>query len=124
MVVIVSVIFVVCWTSGAVTYLVAFYSPLFGAGDVAYVTQSTVVTFNSAIKQIVYALINQQFSKKIKNMMCGCRCHSNGNGIHPTREERVMEDLSQTVQPVPETEDTAHSIETLAKNLRNSLPRR
>ena len=107
MVVIVSIIFVVCWMSGAITYLVAFYSPLFGPGDVAYVTQSSVVMFNSAINPIVYALINQQFSKKIKNMMCRCRCRSNGNGIYSISKERVMEDLSKTTQPVPETEDTA-----------------
>ena len=107
MVVIVSVIFVMCWMSGAITYLVAFYSPLFGAGDVAYVTQSTVVMFNSAINPIVYALINQQFSKKIRNMMCRCRCRRNGNGVHSISEERAMEDLDKTTQPLPETEDTA-----------------
>ena len=88
--------------SGAVTYLVAFFSPVFGAGDVAYVTQSTVVMFNSAVNPIVYALINQQFSKKIKYMMC-CRCRS---GVYPVREEQNLEDLNQSVVPVPETEDT------------------
>jgi len=88
--------------SGAVTYLVAFFSPVFGAGDVAYVTQSTVVMFNSAVNPIVYALINQQFSKKIKSMMC-CRCRSR---IHPVREERNLDDLNPSVVPVPETEET------------------
>jgi len=103
MVVTVSAIFALCWTSGAVTYLVAFFSPVFDAGDVAYVTQSTVVMFNSAVNPIVYALINQQFSKKIKYMMC-CRCRS---GINPVREEQNLKDLNQSVVPVPETEDTA-----------------
>ena len=103
MVVTVSAIFAMCWMSGGVTYLVAFFSPVFGAGDVAYVTQSTVVMFNSAVNPIVYALINQQFSKKIKYMVCcGCR-----TGIKPVREERNLEDLNPSVVPVPETEDTA-----------------
>ena len=103
MVATVSAIFAFCWMSGAVTYLVAFFSPVVGAGDVAYVTQSTVVMFNSAVNPIVYALINQQFSKKIKYMMC-CRCHS---WIYPVREERYLADFNQSVVPVPETEDTA-----------------
>jgi len=84
---------------GAVIYLVAFFSPVFDAGDAAYVTISTVVMFNSAVNPIVYALINQQFSKKIKYTMC-CRCRS---GTNPVREEQNLEDLNQSVVPVPET---------------------
>ena len=103
MVVTVSVIFTLCWISGAVTYLVAFYSPVFGAGDVAYVTESTAVMFNSAVNPIVYALINQQFSNKIKYMMC-CRCRS---GIYLARKERNLDDPNQSVVPAPETEETA-----------------
>ena len=103
MVTTVSAIFALCWMSGAATYLVAFFSPVFGAGDVAYVTQSTVVMFNSAVNPIVYALINQQFSKKIKYMMC-CRCHS---GIYPVREERNLADLNQSAVPALDTEETA-----------------
>jgi len=88
--------------SGAITYLVAFFSPVFGAGDVAYVTESTVVMFNSAVNPIVYALINQQFSKKIKYMMC-CRCRP---GIHSVRKERNLDDRNPSVVPVPEREET------------------
>lgn len=99
MVVTVSVIFAMCWMSGAITYLVAFFSPVFGAGDVAYVTQSTVVMFNSAVNPIVYALVNQQFSRKIKYMMCcGCR--------HPAREEPNMQHINEILPPMQQTEDT------------------
>ena len=103
MVVTVSAIFAMCWMSGGVTYLVAFFSPLFGAGDVAYVTQSTVVMFNSAVNPIVYALTNQQFSKKIKYMV-HCRWRTE---IKPVREERNLEDLNPSIVPVPETVETA-----------------
>ena len=103
MVVTVSVIFALCWMSGATTYLVAFYSPVFGAGDVAYVSESTVIMFNSAINPIVYALVNQQFSNKIKYMLC-YRCRS---GIDPARKERNLGDTNLSVVPVPETEETA-----------------
>ena len=103
MVTTVSAIFALCWMSGAATYLVAFFSPVFGAGDVPYVTESTLVMFNSAVNPIVYALINQQFSKKIKYMMC-CRCHS---GIYPVREERNLADLNQSAVPALDTEETA-----------------
>ena len=105
MVVTVSVIFAMCWMSGAITYLVAFFSPLFGAGDVAYVTQSTVAMFNSAVNPIVYALVNRQFSRKIKYMMC-CSCRSISNEVHPAREERKMQHISKTLPPIPEPEDT------------------
>ena len=89
MVVTVSVIFAVCWICEAITCMVATFTPAYGPGDVAYVTQSTVVMFNSAINPIVYALINQQFIQKIKYMMC-CRCRPE---IHPIREGRKMEDI-------------------------------
>ena len=105
MVVTVSVIFAMCWMSGAITYLVALFSPLFGPGDVAYVTQSTVVMFNSAVNPIVYALVNQQFSRKIKYMMCCC-CRSISNGVHPAREERKMQYINKTIPPIPQTDDT------------------
>ena len=106
MVVTVSVIFAMCWMSGGITYLVAFFSPSFGAGDVEYVTQSTVTMFNSAVNPIVFALINQQFSKKIKFMMCyPCRKRMI-NGVHPIREDQSMEDFSKTLPPVQETEET------------------
>lgn len=105
MVVTVSVIFAMCWMSGAITYLVAFFSPVFGAGDVAYVTQSTVVMFNSAVNPIVYALVNQQFSRKIKYMMC-CRCRSISKGVHPSRKEPNMQHIDEILPPMQQTEDT------------------
>ena len=105
MVVTVSVIFAMCWMSGGITYLVAFFSPVFGAGDVAYVTQSTVVMFNSAINPIVYALVNQQFSRKIKYMMC-CGCQSISNGIHSATEEPNMQHINEILPPMQQTEDT------------------
>ena len=105
MVVTVSVIFAMCWMSGAITYLVALFSPVFGAGDVAYVTQSTVVMFNSAVNPIVYALVNKQFSRKIKYMMC-CRCRSISKGLHHSRKEPNMQHIDEILPPMQQTEDT------------------
>lgn len=105
MVVTVSVIFAMCWMSGAITYLVALFSPVFGPGDVAYVSESTVIMFNSAVNPIVYALVNQQFSRKIKYMMC-CRCRSISKEIHPAREEPNMQHINEILPPMQQTEDT------------------
>ena len=105
MVVTVSVIFAMCWMSGAITYLVALFSPVFGPGDVAYVTESTVVMFNSAVNPIVYALVNQQFSRKIKYMMC-CGCRSIGNWVHPAREKPNTQHINEILPPMQQTGDT------------------
>lgn len=70
MVIIVSVIFGICWATLQVCFTLmdvasVSISPL--PFDVAF----TMVLFNSAINPFVYALLNQQFKEKMKGMICG-----------------------------------------------------
>ena len=84
MVIIVSVIFGVCWVTDRINYVMVHYSPSHAFLSLA--GSNTMVLFNSAINPIVYALVSQRFREKLKRMMC-CRCH----GGHPARESERME---------------------------------
>ena len=69
MVVIVSVIFGVCWGTIQLLYsLMSFTS--FQAGPVVIAISNVMVLFNSAANPFVYALFNQNFREKMKGMAC------------------------------------------------------
>ena len=73
MVVIVSVIFGICFgTSTAVYFLTDVAS--YNIGPIPVAIADTMVLFNSAVNPFVYALLNQQFREKIKGMIrcTGC----------------------------------------------------
>lgn len=74
MVVMVSVIFAVCWLADGIIYVLGFYSSTHKANDVTFAIAFTLILFNSAINPFVYALVNERFWEKIKKMVC-CKCH-------------------------------------------------
>ena len=84
MVIIVSVIFGVCWVTDRVNYVMVHYSPSHAFLSLA--GSNTMVLFNSAINPIVYALVSQRFREKLKRMMC-CHCRRE----HTARESQRIQ---------------------------------
>ncbi|XP_078349143.1 pyroglutamylated RF-amide peptide receptor-like [Oculina patagonica] len=70
MVVIVSVIFGICWGADLVVYTLIF-SASYNIGSVPVAIINTMVLFNSAVNPFVYGLFNQQFRNKFKVMVSG-----------------------------------------------------
>lgn len=66
----ISVIFGICWGTEAVVYLLRHFSSL-NTGSVPIAITNKMVLFNSAVNPFVYALLNQQFRRKMKRMTCG-----------------------------------------------------
>ena len=81
MVVTVSAIFGISWGTSSVVYVLKhFTSHNIGNGAIT----NTMALFNSAVNPFVYALLNQQFREKIKEMMCCAFCST--SGIRATRK--------------------------------------
>ncbi|CAH3137743.1 unnamed protein product, partial [Pocillopora meandrina] len=70
MVIIVSVIFGICWATLQVCFTLMDVASV-SIGPLPFDVAFTMVLFNSAINPFVYALLNQQFKEKMKGMICG-----------------------------------------------------
>ena len=78
MVVTLSIVFGICWGTDQVIF--SFKS----AGPVSVAFANTMVMFNAAVNPFVYALLNQQFRTKMKQMIC-CKARR----VHPTEGIRA-----------------------------------
>lgn len=72
MVVIVSAIFGISSGTSSVVYVLKHFTP-YKIGNVAII--NTMALFNSGVNPFVYALLNQQFREKAKELPC-CACPS------------------------------------------------
>ena len=81
MVLIVSLVFAVCWLTDASNFILSDFSVVRNSLPIALT--NTLILFNSAINPIVYALVNQRFRRKFKSMIC-CFSRRTRNIVNPT----------------------------------------
>ena len=88
MVVIVSVIFVISWGTDRILHILDMGS--YELNPFAIPIGHTMIMFNSAVNPFAYALINQRFREKIKEMICCCS-RSASPRVHGARESQGVE---------------------------------
>ena len=94
-VVVVSVIFGICWITDSIVYIVSHFSTdSFGAA--VYSISNTMIMFNSAVNPFVYALLNQRFREKIRSTIT-CKASSLRVRVHPTRSEPPTIELASSI---------------------------
>ena len=70
MVLVVSVIYGICWLPNLIIYALNYFSPSQNYGDVTYITSIVVVTCNSTVNPFIYVFVNQRFRSKVKSLLC------------------------------------------------------
>ena len=83
MVIMVSLIFAVCWLTDSFSYWLKYNTPIEKLEVVTYATP-IMIMLNSAINPFVYALMNQRSREKMKDMMCRTK------RIYAVRESRAQ----------------------------------
>lgn len=89
MVVAVSLIFGISWGTDTTLHLlkdVASYK----LKPVVFPVANEMIMFSSAFKPFAYALLNQQFRKKVNGMIC-CSTSSSAPRVHAAREPHGIE---------------------------------
>ena len=79
MVIVVSILYAICWLPNLVIYMLSKFTPdLFGHGSYffadAFVISVVLVALNSAMNPFIYALHSTNFRKYIKGALC-CRTY-------------------------------------------------
>ena len=100
-VVVVSVIFGVCWITDSIVYIVSHFNTE-SFGPAVYSVSNTMIMLNSAVNPFVYGLVNQRFRRKIK-IMLGCTFTSRVR-VHVSRETHSTEMWNSTISRHPEEE--------------------
>lgn len=95
MVIIVSVIYVICWFPQLTMYLLSYISPSNNFGDLGYVISVAMVTVNSAVNPIIYSFQNERFRKHLRRLM-----HCGNRQVEPSIEGSVaVPVMNSTVNP-------------------------
>ena len=108
MIVAVSIIFGICWGFDQVVYTLMFTAS-YDVGPIPVAIANTMVLLNAAVNPFVYALLNQQFRKKAKRMLC-CG-FSSINKIHTTgtSDATDVQLANSSTQPTQMTNTTQAS---------------
>lgn len=86
MVIVVSVIYGICWTPGLVIYALVHFSSKHNLGDAPDIISTVLVTCNSTVNPMIYAYVKGRFRKHFKELLC---CKSGRrNRIHAVRRGR------------------------------------
>ncbi|XP_031566386.1 substance-K receptor-like [Actinia tenebrosa] len=81
MVVIVSVVYAVCWLPEETVYLLHHYDQPFNNNDVIYNICVVLATFNSAINPFIYTLQSEKFRNCLIRLVCLRRFRRNSVGV-------------------------------------------
>ena len=103
MVVTVSAILVISWGADGILHLIQEYAGTVKLSPLATPIAHTIMLFNSVVNPFAYALLNQRFRTKVKEMVCS-RCF--GTRVHPMspqQSERQDNEVAISTGNIPMT---------------------
>lgn len=87
MVVIVSVVYLVCWTPNLTLYFLSYCGLKYDFSDHHYIIGNILITCNSAINPFIYCLQSQNFREHLKKLFCKNRVYPIRNPSTPPRKD-------------------------------------
>ena len=106
MVVVVTVIFAICWGMDSVMHLIADVIS-YDIGPLAIPIAHTMIMFNAAVNPFAYALINQRFRQKIMEMFCKRR--SKVYQVRNIRSTNKSQNSMEMIAPCTVASDSAET---------------
>ena len=102
----ISAILVISWGADAILHLVQEYAGSVKLSPLTTPIAHTIMIFNSAVNPFAYALLNQRFRKKMKQMVCprcfGTRVYS----VYARQRERQDNEVAIRPDDIPMTQRT------------------
>ena len=103
MVVSISAILVISWGADGILHLIEEYASFVKLSPLTFPIAHTIMIFNSAVNPFAYALLNQRFRTKMKQMVCprsfGTRVYS----VTARQRERQDNEVAISTGDIPMT---------------------
>ena len=103
MVVTISAILVISWGADGILHLIHEYADSVKLSPLTTPIAHTIMIFNSAVNPFAYALLNQRFRTKVKEMVCS-RCFATRvHPMSPQQSERQDNEVAINTGNIPMT---------------------
>ena len=104
MVVTVSTILVISWGADGILHLIHEYAGSVKLSPLATPIAHTIMIFNSAVNPFAYALLNQRFRTKVKQMVCLRSFATRVHPMYPQQRERQDNEVAISNGNIPMTQ--------------------
>ena len=104
MVVSISAILVISWGADGILHLIHEYAGSVKLSPLATPIAHTIMIFNSAVNPFAYALLNQRFRTKVKQMVCLRSFATRVHPMYPQQRERQDNEVAISNGNIPMTQ--------------------
>ena len=106
MVVSISTILVISWGTDGILHLIEEYASSVKLSPLTFSIAHTIIIFNSAVDPFAYALLNQRFRKKMKQMVYPRSFATRVHSVCPRQRERQDNEVAISTGAIPMTRKT------------------
>ena len=106
MVVTVSTILVISWGADGILHLIHEYADSVKLSPLTTPIAHTIMIFNSAVNPFAYALLNQRFRKKMKQMACPRSFATRVHSVCARQREQQDNEVANSTGDIPMTQTT------------------
>ena len=106
MVVSITTILVISWGADGILHLIHEYAGSVKLSPLATPIAHTIMIFNSAVNPFAYALLNQRFRKKMKQMVCPRSFATRVHSVCARQREQQDNELANSTGDIPMTQKT------------------